>query len=283
MPTPPPTPRPPHDSSSYRIFSVQPKDKIAVAGCELMRLALHRHSDLLRTTGTHRHRYHQILVYLRGSGKVRTGAEVHEISTGTGLLLPKGCEHEFIRHSRRNPLCLAIDFLCDDPFAFVLQRPGIFRLSILRRLVNELAHFKECASLAERLQRDGIAAQLLGVCLGMMQQGEQAAMRHSVHLLFRVEQLIEQSPGGKLTLAEAARASGYQKDYLNRILKEQGGMTFGQIRAQTRLRQARAALKRYRTVNAAAEATGFDDVNYFIRWFRKQSGQTPGQAIREGA
>ncbi|HWL50877.1 MAG TPA: AraC family transcriptional regulator [Chthoniobacteraceae bacterium] len=271
-----------HGPGSYRVFSIQPEEKIAVAGCEVMRLALHRHSDLLRTTGIHRHRHHQLLVYLRGSGKVRTGAEILEITTGTGLLLPKGCAHEFIRHSRRNPLCLAIDFLCEQPLGFVIQKPGVFRLSILRKLVNELAHFRDGGPLSQRLQRDGIAAQLLGLCLGMLVPGEAAAMRHSVNLLLRIEQKIEQSPGGKLSLADAAQMTGYQKDYLNRILKEQSGMTFGQIRAQVRLRQARSALKRHGSVNAAAAAVGFDDVNYFVRWFRKQTGQTPGQALREG-
>ncbi len=266
---------------NYRVFSLQPEEGIVLEGCRLLRLALHRHSDLLRTTGLHRHRHHQILVYLRGGGSVRTGGEIHEVSGGTGVLLPAGCEHEFIRHSRRNPLCLMMDFSCKEVFPLTFRRPGVFRISLLRKLLNELAHFKGSGTLPDRLQRDGIAAQLLGVCLGMMLQSETATVKHPVNLVLQMEQLVEQSPHAKLTLGEAARRSGYQQDYLNRILKEQSGMTFGQLRAQARLRRAQTALKQHGSVNAAAEASGFDDVNYFIRWFRKQTGLTPGSMLRE--
>ncbi len=267
---------------NYRVFSVQPEGGIALDGCRLLRLALHRHSDLPLSTGTHRHQHHQILVYLRGGGCVSTGGEVREVSAGTGILLPAGCGHRFIRHSPRNPLCLMIDFSCAQPMALTFRRPGIFQISLLRKLVNELAHFKEGGSLPERLQRDGIAAQLLGVCLGMMlEEGAGGGAKHPVHLLLRLEELVEQSPHAKLTLAEAAQRCGYQRDHLNRILKEQSGMTFGQLRSQVRLRRAQAALRRHGAVGVAAEATGFDDVNYFVRWFRKQTGRTPGSVLRE--
>ena len=266
---------------NYRVFSIQPEEGVALEGFRLLRLALHRHSDFLRSTGVHRHRHHQILVYLRGGGSVRTGGETREVSAGTGILLPAGCEHQFVRHSRRNPLCLMMDFTSKENFPLLFRRPGVFLISLLRNLINELAHFKGCITLPDRLQRDGIALQLLGVCLGMMQSHEGAATRHPVNLVLQMEQLVEQSPNAKLTLAEAARRSGYQQDYLNRILKEQSGMTFGELRAQVRLRQVKTALKQFGSVSAAAEATGFDDVNYFIRWFRKQTGQPPGATLRE--
>ncbi len=245
--------------------------------CRLLQVALHRHTDLQRSTSLHRHRHHQILIYLRGGGKVATANRTLEISAGTGLLLPAGLEHRFIRESRRNPLCLAIDFACREPFGLMIRRPGVFRLSLLRKLVNELAHFKACQTLSERLQRDGIAVQLLGLCLGMMR--EEALPSHPTHLVLQVEQLIERYGNTPLTLSVAAEKMGYQKDYLNRILREQCGMTFGQLRSQIRLRRAKAALKKYATVTEAAASVGFDDVNYFIRWFKKQTGETPGRFV----
>jgi len=264
---------------NYRVFSVQPKDGIATDGCRLLRVALHRHSDLLRTTGVHRHRHHQVLVYLRGGGSILAEGELREVSAGTGILLPAGCEHQFIRHSRRNPLCLMIDFAMREALPLAFRRPGIFRISLLRKLINELAHFKESTSLPDRLQRDGLAAQLLGVCLGMMLE-EVSSAKHPVNLLLQMEHLLEEAPNARMTLDEAARRGGYQRDYLNRILKEQSGMTFGQLRSQVRLRRAQRALRQHSSVGEAAEAAGFDDVNYFVRWFRKQTGQTPGSVLR---
>ncbi|MEO6845764.1 MAG: AraC family ligand binding domain-containing protein, partial [Chthoniobacterales bacterium] len=143
----------------YHVFSIEPEEGAVVEGCRILRLALHRHSELLRATGVHRHNHHQILVYLRGGGNVRISEEVHEVSTGTAILLPAKCKHQFIRHSRRNPLCLAIDFLSNEELAVSIQRPGTFRMSMLRKLINELSHFQKGTSLPDRLQRDGIAAQ----------------------------------------------------------------------------------------------------------------------------
>jgi len=277
-----PPPTPPPRGRNFRIFSIAPLGGIAVEGCLLQRVALHRHLDIQRTSHLHKHKHHQILFYLRGSGRVRTGGEVREISTGTGILIPAGCEHRFIRQSRRSPLCLVIDFSSPESFALSFQQPGIFRLSLLRKLVNELTHFKNSSTLPDRLQRDGIAAQLLGLCLGMVLESE-AAAKHPINLLLQMENLIEQAGSASISLTDAARQSGYQKDYLNRILKEQSGMTFGQLRSQLRLRRARNALRKLGSVNAAAETTGFEDVNYFIRWFRKQTGQTPGALLRETA
>lgn len=270
-----PSPAPP-PQSHYRIFSITPTGGIAMENCQLLHLALYRHTDLQRTTRLHRHRHHQILIYLRGSGKIWTATQTLEISAGTGLLLPAGHEHRFIRQSRRNPLCLAIDFTSKESFPLTIQRPGIFRLTLLRKLINELAHFKESTTLPDRLQRDGIATQLLGLCLGLM--SETAMHSHPTHLVLQMEQLIEQSGNTPISLTEAAEKSGYQKDHLNRILKEQSGMTFGQLRSQIRLRRAKAALRKHPTVGEAAASVGFDDVNYFIRWFKKQTGETPGKS-----
>lgn len=263
--------------SHYRIFSITPTGGICMEGCRLLHVALHRHTDLMRIPQAHRHAHHQILVYLRGGGRVATRSQTLEISAGTGILLPAGLEHRFIRQSRRNPLCLAIDFACNEAFELTIRRPGLFRLSLLRKLVNELAHFKECKTLSDRLQRDGVAVQLLGLCVGMMQ--EEALQSHPTHLVLQVEQLLEQYGNTPLSLSEAAEKIGYQKDYLNRILREQSGMTFGQLRSQVRLRRAKAALKKHKTVTDAAASVGFDDVNYFIRWFKKQTGETPGRLV----
>ncbi|MEO8205841.1 MAG: AraC family transcriptional regulator [Chthoniobacterales bacterium] len=266
---------------NYRVFSMELQEGKISDQCRIQRLALHRHSELLRSTGFHSHSHHQILIYLRGGGNVRIGENIHEVATGTLILLPAECTHQFIRHSRRNPLCMVVDFLSVEKLPVSIQRPGTFRMSMLRKLINELSHFRSRASLAEQLQRDGIATQLLGVCLDVLLQVESSAPKHPVNLLLRIENLIQQSPHANLTLSDAAQRCGYQRDYLNRILKQQSGMTFGQLRAEIRLRQAQSALKNSTSVSAAALAAGFDDVNYFIRWFRKQSGHTPGSMLRQ--
>lgn len=212
---------------------------------------------------------------------MRINQATYEISAGTILLLPAKCEHQFVRYSRRNPLCLVIDFLHKEKLPLKIEHPGNARTSRLRQLINDVSYLKDAINLPDKMQREGLALQLLGTCLDGLLQQEESSAKHPVNLLYRMEMLLQNSKNAHLTLDEAAAASGYQKDYLNRILKQQSGMSFGQLRAGMRLRRAESALSRSASVAEAASLSGFDDVNYFVRWFRKQSGQTPGNVLRE--
>ena len=72
-----------------------------------------------------------------------------------------------------------------------------------------------------------------------------------------------------------ARRIGYQPDYLNRMLKQFCGLTLGELRGAARLQTARRLLSETRPIADVAIETGFDDPNYFSRWFRAQTGYTP--------
>jgi len=71
--------------------------------------------------------------------------------------------------------------------------------------------------------------------------------------------------------------AGYQHDYLNRLLKEHEGLTLGQLRAHKLLARVQRLLRQAGSIAEVAEAVGFDDPNYFARWFRKQTGLSPSR------
>jgi AraC-like DNA-binding protein len=76
-------------------------------------------------------------------------------------------------------------------------------------------------------------------------------------------------------LADIARESGYVRDALSRRLKREHGLGLRALRDQERLQIAQVALREAGGVGEAATRAGFDDPNYFTRWFRKQTGLTP--------
>jgi AraC-like DNA-binding protein len=76
-------------------------------------------------------------------------------------------------------------------------------------------------------------------------------------------------------LVEIARESGYVRDALTRRLKREHGLGLRGLRDQERLQAAQAALRELPNISAAATKAGFEDPNYFARWFRKQTGLTP--------
>ncbi|OYU98724.1 MAG: hypothetical protein CFE26_27090 [Verrucomicrobiales bacterium VVV1] len=49
------------------------------------------------------------------------------------------------------------------------------------------------------------------------------------------------------------------------------------LRDRVRLESAQAALRSAPSVAEAATRCGFEDPNYFARWFRRQTGKTPSR------
>jgi AraC-like DNA-binding protein len=47
-----------------------------------------------------------------------------------------------------------------------------------------------------------------------------------------------------------------------------------------RLEAAQAALRQEASIAEASVKAGFDDPNYFARWFRRQTGQTPSAYLQ---
>jgi AraC-like DNA-binding protein len=80
---------------------------------------------------------------------------------------------------------------------------------------------------------------------------------------------------GAAALANVARTAGYHPDHLTRKLKRESGLGLRALRDRVRLEAAQAALRSAATIAEAATQCGFEDPNYFARWFRRQTGQTP--------
>jgi AraC-like DNA-binding protein len=77
------------------------------------------------------------------------------------------------------------------------------------------------------------------------------------------------------SLGRIARTIGYHPDHLTRKLKRQTGLGLRALRDSVRLETAQSALRTEATIAEAATRAGFDDPNYFARWFRRQTGRTP--------
>jgi AraC family L-rhamnose operon transcriptional activator RhaR len=92
----------------------------------------------------------------------------------------------------------------------------------------------------------------------------------------RIERLLKQPDAVTWTPRELARKAGLQSDYLNRRLKQETGRSLQQWRASERLLRAKRSLSQGRPIAEAAAQAGFQDVNYFCRWFRLQTDETPG-------
>lgn len=85
-----------------------------------------------------------------------------------------------------------------------------------------------------------------------------------------------------VTLDELAEEFHLSKPYLSKYIKDKSGKTFGELVKNVRMKKARTLLKGGNmTVEAIAEAVGYQNVEHFTRLFKKKYGKTPVQFRNE--
>ena len=81
-----------------------------------------------------------------------------------------------------------------------------------------------------------------------------------------------------LTLDQMARLVYLNPTYLSRLFSQAEGMGFSDYLTAVRMERARELLKDYRLrIYQVAEAVGYQNVRHFMKVFRRQTGQTPGE------
>ncbi len=94
----------------------------------------------------------------------------------------------------------------------------------------------------------------------------------------RVTEWLEMNCQGRATLHEASRAVGASMSSIAHQLPVETGKTFGQLRRETRIAQAKRLLATSSMgISAIADACGFSDQSHFTNVFKAEITLTPGQ------
>lgn len=245
-----------------------------VPGIHLMRLRLHRHLPEVDSLETHSHSWSQFLCYLAGTGTLVIRGKEYTVAPGTVAWIPKRHRHGFREALGRRPLCMAFDVRLSPSPTLRLGRLNHAELAEIRRRLAELSRLKNPSAMESRLQAASLALAILDILfrvLGFLP-------RHAAPVpafIKKFRKLAAQPDLAHTSIAELADLVGYQPDYLNRAFKHATGLTLRQERDAVRLTLAQDNLKVATSIGEAAERSGFDDVNYFSRWFRRHTGKTP--------
>jgi AraC-like DNA-binding protein len=259
------------------VRSIYSRDQgIQMPGLKLHRVCLNRHWPLVDSISRHTHAHSQFLLYLAGSGLQRIGAESFEIHRGSLFFIPPGIPHSFVNTGKLKPLCLALDLDLTDPKPATAGRCSLSLLD-LRRVRGELALLTRWRTGDEvAAPREAAAAlRLIDLCLRAVHFLDADSLPAGGNLLRTVQRALHDPASWREPLSCVARRIGYQPDYLNRMLKPVCGLTLGGLRDTLRLRAARRRLAGSAPVAEIAAEIGFEDPNYFSRWFRIQTGCTP--------
>lgn len=242
------------------------KIEIHALGFVLRKLQLNRHR--LAEVAAHTHPYAQLILYLAGNGVQHIRDRKHHAHAGDLFIVPPGVEHGFSTVSQSRPLCLVLDYDHARPPRRLVHRQ--LPQNVLNELHGHLAHVptKGRPTLSSHPAILAVVARLLEP-----PAGDEAPPPAPPPLVQRVREHFRQ-PGSD-TLPEIARRAGYARDSLSRKLKREHGLGLRALRDQERLAIAQQALRGQALVTDAAVRAGFEDPNYFARWFRRQTGHTP--------
>ncbi|HWA08292.1 MAG TPA: AraC family transcriptional regulator [Opitutaceae bacterium] len=260
----PPAPRPsPH--ASFRAWSpiLVQKIEIQALGFVLRKLQLNRHRDA--EVASHGHAFAQLILYLTGEGVQTVNGRRRRARAGDLFIIPAGVPHGFSVAGRSQPLCLVLDYEV-KPAGRV--RPEHRRLP--QATLNELHALLARVPAKGRPTLADYPA-ILAVVARLLDQGPALAEPLAPSLFETVRGLLR-TPA---PLARVARTAGYHPDHLSRKLKREAGVGLRALRDQLRLEAAQRALQAAPSIAEAAVRAGFEDPNYFSRWFRRQTAETP--------
>jgi AraC family transcriptional activator of pobA len=251
--------------------------EIHALGFVLRKLQLNRHRDA--EVAPHAHGHVQLILYLTGEGVQTVGGRRRVARSGDLFVIPRGTPHGFAAlrgsrapnlkgapASRHRPVCLVLDYDVDDagPMRAAHRRLGPETINELHALLARIPA-KGRPTLSDYAAILAVVALLLEPGRGRMGAPREPGVFEKVRDLV----------GGWSPLAQVARDAGYHPDHLTRKLKRESGIGLRALRDRVRLEAAQAALRVAPTIAEAATRAGFDDPNYFARWFRRQTGVVP--------
>jgi AraC-like DNA-binding protein len=232
-------------------------------------LQLNRHRNT--EVALHRHSHAQLILYLSGEGVQTINGQSHQVRMGDLFVIPAGLPHGYSVTGRSRPVCLVLDYDSTGTIRTgraLHRRLGPATLNELSQLLSRLPQ-KGCPTLADYPTILAVVARLL--CNPITALPGQS----TPCLLDRVRPLLAAGH----PLSAIARQTGYHRDHLTRKLKNETGFGLRATRDRMRLEAAQNALCGEASIAEASTKAGFDDPNYFARWFRRQTGLTPSAFI----
>ncbi len=249
---------------------------------------------------------YELVYFANGSGRVITAAGVFECTRGSAVIIPPQLVHCTVGVTQLERWCVHFDWFGDcrahreAPLIFVYQDeagpfreelcagdpelPGVrfplFRREVSREILPLLQRYflPHPENPAGELTRRGLLMQILGLVL-QEGEGEPPRSRESGELLFRARNFIDANCLRRtLTVAETAAECGVSAGHLTRLFHRSFGMPVSDYIQFKRLVKSRKLLQESTlTIREIAYESGFDDPNYFSRFFRRKTGMTPAE------
>jgi AraC-like DNA-binding protein len=225
----------------------------------------------------HFHEWDQLVYASHGVMTVQTSEGTWVVPTHRAVWIPAGIAHTIAMSG-----LVAMRTLYLKPrLAKVLPRTCcvVNVSSLLRELILNACH---SATLKRAIPRqrhliDMILDQLETVRMVPLQLGNPTDSRAK-----RIADTLLADPSDRRSLAQVCKVAGASKRTVERLFREELGMTLGRWRQQLRLMEAMRLLAEGAKVTHAALEAGYSTPSAFIAMFGKTLGTTPAAYFRAG-
>jgi len=146
-------------------------------------------------------------------------------------------------------------------------------------MLSEIIALGDASAISNQLIVSAAVLRILDVVLRGLSVLPAPILRRSA-IVSRVDRALRKSELD-VGINQLASMLGYQSDYLNRAFKRETGLSLREYRDAFRIETAKRLLLAGQRVTDAALATGFTDLNYFSRWFKKWVGISPSHFARD--
>lgn len=250
---------------------------------------LHSHKD-----------FSELVIVLDGSAEHIVNGESYRISKGDVFVISRSTEHGFF--SPDNLKICNIMFKPDEVFSgiydmkqlagfqalFVLEPHYSRNYSFCSQLKLITAEYAETESVLNGIMieylskpagwRDMVSSGFRRLCITLSRfyHTEEAKSENDFFKLADAVAYIENNFCTQITLEKLAQISGYSDRQFLRLFKSAFSTTPNLYIAELRMKKAKQLLEvTSLSIGEIAYQCGFDDQNYFSRFFKKTTGMTP--------
>jgi AraC-like DNA-binding protein len=228
----------------------------------------------------HVHDWHQLLFASSGAMTVLGGRSSWMVPPSNAVFLPAGCAHSIRMWGLVNMRSLLFPSTLEVPALAHTECRVLSVTPLLRELILRIVEMAALDSRepAHRRLLDVLLDELHGAPVNPLvlpMPGDARAMAVAEHVLAH--------PSDGESLDSLARRFGAGRRTLERLFREETGISFGLWQQKARLLDSIRLLAEGKSVTEASLETGYASLSAFIAAFRRTFGYTPGKLPAAGA
>lgn len=216
----------------------------------------------------HTHAALELVYYVSGEGSSVFRGKRHGVGRNFFAVYPRGVKHDQTNDSPITTLCLGVRNSGLEPCCGCWRDPE----GLLRRPVEQVFREMDERQAGHREVIRGLLLEIRGYVQRLAREPFEEPPKKKI--VARALSLIRENEG-RVSLTELSDQLFVSKDYLRHLLTRETRQAPIRHIIRARIEKAKALLRSGKPVKEVALEAGFEDIFYFSRIFKKETGRTP--------